>query len=318
MLAPWKKSYDIPRQHIKKQRHHFANKGLYSQSYGFSSHHVQMQELNHKEGWAPKNRCFWTAVLEKTLKSPLDCKIKQVNPKGSQAWIFTGRSDIEAEAPITWPADAKSQLIRKDPDAGKDWGQEKGATEDETLGWHHWLKGHEFEQTPGDGEGQGSLACCRARGHRELDMRERRNGDNCIIYPSVRQRSTCPSHCLRFVQAGVHFCVEPRFPVFLRSRLGQTAPSAPPPCCPPFPSPSANAGLFWWSPTWMATEKKVCRRKLSHPEILLTVNLAENQLPFTGNLQLNMWLYFKHTFWSRASGENWYIFCASQFTFLHF
>ena len=123
-------------------------KGTYSQSYGFSSGHVQMWELDHKEGWVPKNRCFRTVVLEKTLQSPLDCKeIKPVNPKGNQPWMFIGRTDAEAEAPILWPPDAKNWLIGKDPDAGKDWGQErKGATEDEMVGWHRRLRGHEIEQ----------------------------------------------------------------------------------------------------------------------------------------------------------------------------
>ena len=114
--APWKKSYDKPKQHIKKQRHHFADKGSYSQSYGFSSGHVWILELDHKENWAPKNWCFQTVVLEKTLESPLDCKeIKPVNPKGNQPWIFIGRTDVEAEAQILWPPDVKSQLIRKRP-----------------------------------------------------------------------------------------------------------------------------------------------------------------------------------------------------------
>ena len=113
-----------------------------------------MCELDHKDSWVLKNLCFWTVVLEKTLESPLDCKeIKQVNPKGNQSWIFTGRTD--AEAPILWPPDSKTRLIRKDPDAGKDWRQEeKGVTEDEMVGWHHWLKGLEFEQALGDGEGR--------------------------------------------------------------------------------------------------------------------------------------------------------------------
>ena len=125
-LAPWKKSYDKPRQHVKKQRHYFANKDPYSQSYVFSSSHVWMWELDHKEGWVPKNLCFWTVVLLKTIESPLDCKeIKLGNPKWNQSWIFTGRTDAEVEAPILWPPNAKSQLIRKDPDAGKDWRQEE-------------------------------------------------------------------------------------------------------------------------------------------------------------------------------------------------
>ena len=121
MFTPWKKSYDKPRQHTKRQRHHFADKGLYNQRYGFSRSHIQMWELGHKEGWAPKNWCFLTMVLEKTLKSPLDCKeIKPVNSEGNQSWIFIRRTDAEVEAPILWPLDAKSQLIGKDSDARKD------------------------------------------------------------------------------------------------------------------------------------------------------------------------------------------------------
>ena len=148
MLAPWKKNYDQPRQHIfKKQRHYFANKGPFSQGYGFSSSHVRMWELDHKESWARKNWRFWTVVVEKTPESPLDCKeIQSVHPKGHQSWIFIGRMDAEAEAPILWPLDAKNWLIGKNPDAGNDWRQEeKGMTEDEMVGWHHRLDGHEFE-----------------------------------------------------------------------------------------------------------------------------------------------------------------------------
>ena len=131
MLAPWKKSYDQPRQHIKRQRHYFANKGSSSQSYGFSSGHVWMWELDCEENWVPKNWCFWTVVLEKTLESPLDCKeIQPVHSKGDQSWVFIGRTDAEAETPILWPPHVKSWLIGKDHDAGKDWGQEeKGTTE---------------------------------------------------------------------------------------------------------------------------------------------------------------------------------------------
>ena len=145
--TPWKKSYDEPRQHIKKQRHYFANKGLSSQSYGFSSSHVWMWELDYKESWALTNWGFWPVVLENTLESPLDCKEMQpVHPKGNQSWIFIGRTDAEAETPILWPPDAKSWLIWKDPDAGKEWRQEeKGMTEDDMVGWHHRLNGHEFE-----------------------------------------------------------------------------------------------------------------------------------------------------------------------------
>ena len=136
-------SYDQPRQHIKKQRHHFVNKGLSSQGYGFSSGHVWMWELDCEEGWAPKNWCFWTVVWEKTPESPLDCKeIQPVHPKGNQSWVFTGGTDVEAETPILWPPDVKSWLIWKNPDAGKDW-EEKGTT-DQMVGWHHQLDGHEF------------------------------------------------------------------------------------------------------------------------------------------------------------------------------
>ena len=161
MLDPWKKSYNQSRQHIKKQRHYFANKGPSSRSYGFSSSHVWMWKLNYKESWALKYWCFWTVVLEKTLESPLDCKeIKPVNPKVNQSWIFSGKTDAKAETPILWPPDAKNWLIGKDSDAGKDWKQvEKGTTEDKMAGWHYRLDVHEFEQALGVGDGQGSLAC---------------------------------------------------------------------------------------------------------------------------------------------------------------
>ena len=162
MLTPWKESYDQPRQHIKKQRHYFANKDPYSQGYGFSSGHVWMRVLDYKESWAPKNWCFWTVVLEKTLESPLDSKeIQPAHPKGDQSWVSIGRTDVEAETPILWPPDAKSWLIWKDPDAGKDCREEeKGTTEDEMVGWHHRLDGHGFGWTPGVGDGQGGLVCC--------------------------------------------------------------------------------------------------------------------------------------------------------------
>ena len=139
------KSYDKPRQHIKNQRRYFANRGLCSKSCGFSYSHVWMWELDHKEGWVLENWCCWTAVLENTLESPLDGKeIQPVYPKGNQSWIFIERTDTEA--PILWLPDMKSWYIRKDPDAGKDWSQEeKGTTEDEMVGWHHRLNGHEFE-----------------------------------------------------------------------------------------------------------------------------------------------------------------------------
>ena len=137
MFALWKKSYDKARQHIKKQRHHFADEGPSSQSYGFSRSHVHMWDLDHTESWAPKNWCFWTVVLKKTLEIPLDSKeIKWVNPKGNQPWIFIGNNGAEAEAPILWPPDVKNQLTGKYPDAGKDWGQEEKwvMTEDEMDG----------------------------------------------------------------------------------------------------------------------------------------------------------------------------------------
>ena len=130
------------------------------------------ESLDHKEGWVPNNWCFQTEVLEKTIESPLDCKEnKPVNPRGNQSWIFIGRTD--AEAPILQPGDVKSCLIRKDPDAGKDWSQkEKGTTEDEMVGWHNWLSGHEFEQAQEDGGGQGRLACCSPWCCKESDLTE--------------------------------------------------------------------------------------------------------------------------------------------------
>ena len=189
MLTPWKESCDKPRQHIKKQRHYFANKGLSSQGYGFSSSHVWMWELDYKESWALKNWCFWTVALEKTLESSLDCKeIQPVHPKGNKSWVFIGRTDVEAETPILWPPDGKSWLIGKDPNAGKDWRWEKkGMTEDEMVGWHQ-VNEYEFEQAPGVGDGQGSLVCCSPWGHKESDTTEwlnwteqKRNSVECVI-----------------------------------------------------------------------------------------------------------------------------------------
>ena len=143
----FKKSYDQPRQHIKKQRHYFANKGPSSQSYGFSSSHVWMWELDYKESWALKNEFFWSMMLEKTLESSLDSKeIQPAHPKGNQSWASIGRTDAEAEMLILWPSDAKTWLNWKDSDAGKDWRwEEKGTTGDEMIGWHHRLNAHEFE-----------------------------------------------------------------------------------------------------------------------------------------------------------------------------
>ena len=140
MLVPWKKSYDPPRKHIKKQRHYFADKGLSSQGCGFSTGHVWM--LDCKESWALKNWCLWTVVLQKTLESPLDCKeIQPVHPRGDQSWVFIGRTDAEAETLVLWPPDVKYWLTGKDPDTGKDWRQEKGMTEDKMVGWHNdWME----------------------------------------------------------------------------------------------------------------------------------------------------------------------------------
>ena len=136
-----------------------------------------MWELDYKESWAPKNWCFWTVVLEKTLETPLDCKeIKPVHPKWNQSLIVIGRTDVEAETPILWLPSAKNWLIWKDSDAGKDWRrEEKGMTEDEMVGWHHWLNGHEFEQALGVGDRQGTLVCCSPWGHKESDTTEQLN-----------------------------------------------------------------------------------------------------------------------------------------------
>ena len=136
-----------------------------------------MWELDHKEGWALKNWWFWTMVSEITLESPSDCKeIKPVNPKGNQPWIFVDRLMLKLKSPLLWPPDTKSLLIERDPDAGKDWRQEEiGTTEDEMIGWHYQLNGHEFEQTPEDGEGQGSLVCCSSWGFKESDTTEQLN-----------------------------------------------------------------------------------------------------------------------------------------------
>ena len=153
----------------QKQIHYFANKGSSSQGYGFSCGHVWLWELDCEEGWAPKNWCFWTVVLEKTLDSPLDCKeIKPVNPKGNQSRMFIGRTDAEAEAPSLWPPNEKSWLRN-------DWCWERlkvVGEGHEMIGWHHWPHGHEFEKTLGDGEGQGSLGCCSPWGHKELETTE--------------------------------------------------------------------------------------------------------------------------------------------------
>ena len=190
MLTPWKENYDQSRQYIIKQIYYFVNRGPSSQGYSFSISHVWMWELDYKESSLLKNWCFWTVVLEKTLESPLDWKeIQPVYPKGDQSWVFIGRTDVEAETPILWPPDAKSWLVWKDPDAGKDWRQEKGMTEDEMVGWHHRLNGHEFEGTPEVGDRQGGLACCSLRGHKESDTTEWLNWTECI-YMEFRKMVT--------------------------------------------------------------------------------------------------------------------------------
>ena len=148
-----------------------------------------MWELNSEESWAQKNWCFWTVVWEKTLESPLDCKeIQPVHPKGNQSWVFTGRTDAEAETPILWLPHVKSWLTGKDPDAGRDWGQEeKGTTEDEMVGWHHRLDGHELEWTPGGGDGQGGLACCNPWGRTHNWVTEL----NWVFYLFIQMKLWC-------------------------------------------------------------------------------------------------------------------------------
>ena len=147
-----------------------------------------MWELDCEESWALKNWCFWTVVLEKTLESPLDSReIQPVHPK-DQSWVFTGRTDAEAETPILWPPHVKSWLIGKDPDAGREWGQEeKGTTEDEMAGWYHWLDAHEFVLTLGVGDGQGGLACCNSWGRKESNMTEQLNWTNKMITEKNRK-----------------------------------------------------------------------------------------------------------------------------------
>ena len=170
MLTPWKESYDQPRQHMKKQRHYFANKCPSSQGYGFPSGHVWIGSWSIKK--LSIELMLLNCVLEKILESPFDCKeIQPVHPKGNQSWIFIGRTD--AEGPILWPPDMKNWLLGDDPDAGKDWRQEeKGMTEDEMVEWHHQLDGHEFKLTPGVGDGQRILACCSPWDHQESDSTE--------------------------------------------------------------------------------------------------------------------------------------------------
>ena len=198
MLALWKKSCDQPTQHIKKQRHYLANKGPSSQSYGFSSSHVLMWELDYKESWAPKNGCFWTVVLEKTLESPLDCReIQPIHPKGDQSSVFIGRIDAAAETTIVWRPDVKNWLIGNDPDVGKIEGRRRRQRmrEDEMFGWHHQLDGHEFEQPPGVGDGQRSLVCCSPWGFRRVRydwVTEMTDASNFLPSPIPKILITCP------------------------------------------------------------------------------------------------------------------------------
>ena len=153
-----------------------------------------MWELDWEESWVPKNWCFWTVLLEKTLESRLECKeIQPVHPRGDQSWVFIGRTDAEAKTPILWPPDLKGWFIWKDPDARKDWGQEKGTTEDEMAGWHHRLNGHEFEWTLGVGDGQGGLVCCSPWGCKESDTTEQLNWTQLINTLIINK---CPSHSM--------------------------------------------------------------------------------------------------------------------------
>ena len=179
-IASWQESDGRPRQCVEKQRRYFADKGLYSQGYGLPSGHIQLWELDHIEGRTSKNWCLQTVVLEKTPESPLDRKeIKPVSLKGDQPWVLTGRTDAEAEAPVFWSSDANRWPIGKVPDAGKDRGhKEKKVSENEMAGLHHWWNEHELGLTPGDGEGQGGLACCSPWGFKELDMTGWLNNNN--------------------------------------------------------------------------------------------------------------------------------------------
>ena len=163
----------------------------------FSQNFMAGWELDCEESWAPNNWCYWTVVLEKTFESPLDCKeVQPVHPKGDQSWVFIGRTDAEAETPILWPPHAKSWLIGKDPDAGRDWGQEeKGTTEDEMAGWHHRLYVHEFGWTLGVGDRQGGLVCCDSWGCKESDTTEWLNWTEPISRSKILVLSHYPWKC---------------------------------------------------------------------------------------------------------------------------
>ena len=184
LATPWTVAYQAPPSMGFSRQEYWSGVPLPSQ--------IMLHKAHYKESWAQKNWCFWTVVLEKTLENPLDCKeIQPVHPKGDQSWVFIGRSDVEAETPILWLSDVKSWLIWKDPDAGKDWGQEeKGKTEDEMVGWHHRLNGHEFEWVLGFGDGRGGLACCSSWGHKESDMTVR------LTWTELKAHLTAHSRCL--------------------------------------------------------------------------------------------------------------------------
>ena len=167
MFAPWKKTYDQPRQHIQKQRHYFTNRGPSSQSYGFSSGHVWMWDLDYKKAECQIIDAFELWCWRRLLRVPWTARRSNQSIL-NVSWVFVGRTDAAAETPILWPPDAKNWLIWKDPDAEKDWRQdEKGLTQDEMVGWHHWLDGNEFEWTPGVGDERGGLACCSSWGRKE-------------------------------------------------------------------------------------------------------------------------------------------------------
>ena len=185
MLTPWEESYAKLESILKSRDITLPTKVHLVKTLVFP---IVMYgcELDFKESWVLKNWCFWTVVLEKTFVSPLDCKeIQAVHPKGNQSWLFIGKTDVEAEAPILWPPETKSQLTWKDPDAGRDWGQEKRTTEDEMAGWHHLLDGCESEWTPGFGDGQAGLACCDSWGHKESDATEQLNWTELMVFPVV-------------------------------------------------------------------------------------------------------------------------------------
>ena len=175
----------------------------------FSSSHVWMWELNYKESWALKNWCFWTVVLEKTLESPWDCKeIQPVHSEGDQSLVLIGKIDVAAETPVLWPPDAKSGLIWKDPDDGKDWRQEeKGTTEDEMAGCHHWLDGRESGWTPGVGDGQGGLGCCDSWGRKESDTTERLNWTE-LNWIGFKINNSCPTFHIQLFLINLLLCLK--------------------------------------------------------------------------------------------------------------